>query len=47
MADADTNTDDDVFTFRDVKPTQDIYHLYNKSIQNGKPIIIDHGIVIK
>jgi len=47
MADADTNTDDDVFTFRDVKPTQDIYHSYNKSIQNGKPIIIDHGIVIK
>lgn len=42
---ADISIDeDDVFTFRDVKATPDIYHAYDKSVKNGKvPIIIDHG----
>ena len=37
--------EDKVFTFRDVKPTPDIYHTYDSSLKgnNAPAIVIDHG----
>ena len=40
----DEEVEDEVFTFRDVKPTPDTYYSYDNSLKNGKvPIILDHG----
>jgi hypothetical protein len=36
--------EDKVFTFRDVKPTPDIYHTYDSSLKGNTPaIVLDHG----
>ncbi len=37
--------EDKVFTFRDVKPTPDIYHPYDGSLKgnNAPAIVLDHG----
>lgn len=37
--------EDKVFTFRDVKPTPDIYHTYDSSLKgnNAPAIVLDHG----
>ena len=39
--------EDQVFTFRDVKPIQDIYHTYDSSLKgdNSPAIVLDHGNV--
>lgn len=34
---------DDVYTFRDVKPTPDVVHKYDRSTLKNVPIVIDHG----
>lgn len=37
--------EDDVFTFRDSKPTADIYHTYDDSLKgdHAQAIVLDHG----
>ena len=36
--------EEEIFTFRDTKPTPDLIHPYSDSLKNDRvPIIIDHG----
>lgn len=39
--------EEEIFTFRDTKPTPDAIHPYTDSLRDEKtPIIIDHGFII-